>query len=92
MTAIGIWVADILDNCQVSIPVEIGQFTTIGMKSELVVDHMQIIFLQSQFWTQAVIVIILKGDDCIEAVITASQLDQDEDAPVLFRIRDLCRH
>src|SRR4051812_42580304 len=41
----------------------------------------------SQRWPEPVIVRVLKRNQCVEAIIAACQLNQDEDAAVLLRCR-----
>ena len=57
------------------------------MKSERVAETQGLILRDAEIGAQAVVTGVLERDDCIQSVITAGELHEDEDAAVLFRAR-----
>ena len=91
VAAIGIRVADILNDCDFSIPVQVGYFFQGWVESHIFSDRDELLGFESEPWPEAKIVGVLKRNQGIEAVVSSGQLDKDKHGSILFRSRRSCQ-
>ncbi len=78
--AVGIGVADALDDGHASIHVALVQRGEVGAKATVVVHLEGVLGLNPQHGTRCVVGIVRMGNDRVEPVVATGQLDQDQRA------------
>ncbi len=79
MRLVGVGVADALHDAQGIVLQQFGQSCHLGMQAQLVVDFLDLGCAQLQRRSQLGVFRIFERYNCVEAIVAAVQLDDDED-------------
>lgn len=85
MTAIGVGISYILNNGKQALVIEIRQWTATGVEGKIVRNGQDLSIPNAEVGPKAVIIIVLEGDQSVEPVVAAGQLDKHQNGAVLFR-------
>jgi len=80
--AVGVGIADALDDGGVAIIVEFLEGGEVGVQADVAVDLEDILGIVAESGAGAVVMVIGVGNDGVEAIIAAGELDDDEDGGV----------
>lgn len=78
MGAIGVGITDALDNGQVALIQELVETAQGGVEGQVLIDFQQVLIGQGQAGSGASVMVIGPGDQGIEAIVAASQLEDHQ--------------
>src|SRR5688572_8749577 len=80
--AVGVGIADALDNGQSPVLNEVGGRFHSGMQADRVVELRNFIGFDSQLAAEAGVVLVGKWNDSVQAIVSTVELDHDQDSVV----------
>src|SRR5580765_3684539 len=83
MRAVGVRVADALDNCQMAGIVKLFEAAHARMESDVIIHFQDLLFSQTNPGPGAMIVIVGVGNDRVKAVVAAGHLEDDQNAGIM---------